>query len=74
MSRRLLLKRRGARDNPWLVGKVSLEADRHGGQPVGVFRVTELGVGGVGRQMLALAPARTVGRTWSDENWSLLPP
>lgn len=41
MSRRLLLKRRGARDNPWLVGKVSLEADRRGGQPVGVFRVTE---------------------------------
>lgn len=71
MSRRLL-KRRGARDNPWLVGKVSLEADRRGGQPVGVFRVTESGVGG--RQMLALAPARTVGRTWSDENWSLLPP
>lgn len=47
MSRRLL-KRRGARDNPWLVGKVSLEADRRGGQPVGVFRVTESGVGGVG--------------------------
>lgn len=63
MSRRLLLKRRGARDNPWLVGKVSLEADRRGGQPVGVFRVTELGVGRGGQ-----ANAGTGARPHRREN------